>query len=250
VGPIAQGQVGKEQAEMEAGQLLHNNPVGYSAQDFTAALVTAIRDELSRVYWNVNQKKWKGGPSYDGWSSEDQECSYEPLPPGIEWRDYYNWGGSPDDADWDQGEANKPNFSFEGVEVRWYKRFGRSMNVNVVWPGEKWMRWFERCMQTIYAYESHNTTYSCSDPVPYPNPEGKVPLDAEEADLRHVELMEKCATLEAQINSMACVCLDVAGGKKPRFDKEDWRWCQALDWVVRLGIHALKAPGKLKLHDK
>lgn len=234
---------------MEVGQLIHNNPVGYSAQDFTAALVTAIRGELGRVYWNVNQKKWKGSPGYEGWNLKDQECSYEPLPPGIEWCGYYNWGGSPEDDDWDQSEADKPNFSFEGVEVRWYKRFGRSMNVNVVWPADKWLRWFERCMQTIYAYESQAMKYPHGDPIPYPDVDSKVSLDPEPADLRYVELLEKVATLEAQINCMACVCLDVSDRKKPRFDKDDWRYCHALDWVVRLGEHALKAPGRLKLHD-
>lgn len=233
---------------MEVGQIIHNNPVGYSAQDFTAALVSAIRDELDRVYWNVNQKKWKGGPRWDGWNHEDAECSYDPLPPGIEWRGYYNWGGSPEDDDWDQTEADKPNFSFEGVEVRWYKHFGRSMNVNVVWPAEKWQRWFERCMQTIYAYESrHSLSRLGRDPVPYPAADGIVSLSPEAADLRYVELTEKVETLKAQINSIACVCLDVENGKPLRFTRKDWRWCQALEWVTKLGCHALKAPGKFRL---
>jgi hypothetical protein len=160
---------------MELGQIIHNNPVGYSSSDFTAALVSAIRDELSRVYWNVNQKPWAGTPNgYDWW--DKGPLAYEPLPPGIEWRGYYNWGDSPEDDDWDQGEADKPNFSFEGVEVRWYKRFGRSMNVNVVWSAEKWARWFERCMQTIYAYESENSNVHYREKIPYPSPDGKVPL--------------------------------------------------------------------------
>lgn len=235
---------------MEVGQILHNNPVGCSAQDFTQALVTAIRDELARVYWNVNQKKWKGASSYDGWGDRDEECSYEPLPQGIEWRGYYNWGGSPEDGDWDQGEADKPNFSFEGVEVRWYKRFGRSMNVNVVWPAEKWLRWFERCMQTIYAYESQNTSHHHGDPTPYPDANGTVSLTPEAADLRYVELLQKVSTLEDQINCMACVCMDVAEHKEPRFEEKDWRGCYTLDWIVRLGRHALKAPGELELYDE
>ena len=232
---------------MEIGQIIHNKPVGRSAQDFTQALVSAIRDELSRVYWNVNQKPWAGSPQgYDWWN---EPLSYEPLPPGIEWRGYYNWGGSPEDDDWDQGEADKPNFSFEGVEVRWYKQFGRSMNVNVVWSAEKWQRWFERCMQTIYAYESQNCRAYHGDQIPYPDPAGIVSLTPERADLRYVELMEKVSTLEAQINCMACVCIDVADRKPPRFEKKDWRWCHALELVTRLGKHALKAPGKLELYD-
>lgn len=135
---------------MEAGQLLHNNPIGLDCPEFVCAMMVHIRSELACIYWNINQKPWAGaapgdiGGSDDYWSKEEKQ--WEPLPPGIEFRPYYNWGGSPEDSNWDQDQANKPNFSFEGVEIRWYKRFGRSMNVNVCWPPDKWVRWFERCM--------------------------------------------------------------------------------------------------------
>lgn len=238
---------------MELGQILHNNPVGLPASDFVDALITSLRSEIARVYWNVNEKAFYDAGPGDiggdrGWASNPAETRPPLGIPGIEWWPYYNWGGIPEDADWDQGAANRPNFSFEGVEIRWYKRFGRSMNVNVVWPAEKWVRWFERCRQTLRAWEDERG-HRHRDPTPYPEPSGTVSLTPESADLRHVELMRQVGTLEAQINCIACVCLDVAEKKAPRFGPEDWRWCSALDWVSRLGRHALQVPGRLKLHD-
>jgi hypothetical protein len=232
---------------MEFGQILHNNPVAMECESFHRALLNEIRRELNRVYRNVNQKQWAGSPNYDPWS--DEKAEYRPLPPGIEWNPYYNWGGSPDNPDWDQAEANKPNFSFEGVEFRWYKRFGRSLNVNVCWSADKWVRWYQRVMQTISAYEDENTSYNHGDPSPYPSPDDIVPMDVTPDDLRHMELMQKVATLEAQINCIACVCIDVADKEMPQADPEDWRWCQALEWVTKLGVHALNAPGEFKIHD-
>ena len=115
----------------EAGQILHNNPVGYDASDFVCALIEYLRKEIDRVYWNVHQKHWGGGSwDFKWWEKGFEAPSDDPDIPGIRWHSYYNWGGSPDDADWDQAEADKPNFSFDGVEVRWYKYFGRSMNVS------------------------------------------------------------------------------------------------------------------------
>lgn len=238
---------------MEVGQIIHNNPVGAPADDFVDALITSLRSEIARVYWNVNQKAFYDAGSGDiggrrSWGEPEE--SAPPLGiPGIEWWPYYNWGGCPEDDDWDQEAANRANFSFEGVEVRWYKHFGRSMNVNVVWSAEKWVRWFERCRQTLRAWEDERGHHHGGDPTAYPDPAGAVSLVADQGDLRHIELMKKVSTLEAQINCIACVCIDVSDQKEPRYEPEDWRWCQALEWVVRLGRHALKAPGKFELHD-
>jgi hypothetical protein len=166
----------------EIGQILHNNPVGAPMPDHAEALIYAIRRELARVYWNVNQKVWAGSPDYDPWTDRDKGCTFDPLPPGIEWRPYYNWGGCPEDDDWDQAEAEKPNFAFEGVEIRWYKHFGRSMNANVLWEPDKWVRWFDRCLQTIRAYESDHfvTRHGYGQRTPMPDPLGRVQLTSSE----------------------------------------------------------------------
>ena len=240
---------------MEVGQIIHNNPVGLEASEFVNALIYAIRRDITRVYWNVNQKQWKGDPEVDLWSDEAEELSYDTTIPGIEWRPYYNWGGCPSDPDWDQDEANKPNFSFEGVEIRWYKRFGRSMNVNVCWSAAKWQRWFERCVQAIDAREcehwmSRGGMGGLGEEIKYPDPGGKVPLEFEPDDIRFLKQSERIETLEARLNCIACVCIDVADGKKPRFESKDWRWCKELEWVTRLGLHALKAKTKFILQPK
>ena len=71
----------------------------------------------------------------------------------MEWRPYYNWEGCPEDPDWDQAEADKPNFSFDGVEFRWYKRYGRSLNVNVVWTAVEWEDWHLRAISVMDLWE-------------------------------------------------------------------------------------------------
>lgn len=173
---------------MELGQILHSNPVGFPASNFVDALITSLRSEIARVYWNVNQRAFYGAGASDIGGMRDWGAPAESAPPlgipGIEWWPYYNWGGSPEDDDWDQDAANRPNFSFEGVEVRWYKHFGRSLNVNVVWSAEKWVRWFERCHQTLRAWEHEHCHYHSGDPIPYPEPAGVVALTPEAAAWR------------------------------------------------------------------
>jgi hypothetical protein len=167
----------------ELGQLLHGNPVGFDLPDFADALMVAIRSEIARVYWNVRQSGWRGAGEgdigfMDAWvDAEKWEASTDdPGIPGIEWRPYYNWGGCPEDDDWDADLAARPNFSFEGVEIRWYKRFGRSMNANVNWPAEKWAAWFDRVMQTVRAFECQEGRLRLGKKKGYPLAEGRVLL--------------------------------------------------------------------------
>lgn len=150
----------------EIGQLLHNNPVGAPMPEFAQALIVAIRDEISRVYWNVNQRQWAETHSDHPWSwNEKDPPKFETGIPGVEWNPYYNWGGAPDDADWDQAKASAPNFSFEKVEIRWYKHFGRSMNANVQWPPDQWVAWFDRCIDAIRVYENRRDCYPREEAV-------------------------------------------------------------------------------------
>jgi hypothetical protein len=136
----------------EAGQILHNNPVGYDVPAFACALIVDIRDDLARAYWNVRQEKWVMSSQF-AWTEEGVGSVDDPGVPGMEWRSYYNWGGSPEDDDWDQAEADRPNLAFDGLEVRWYKHIRRSVNANVIWTPDQWVRWYERAQQTIAAWE-------------------------------------------------------------------------------------------------
>jgi hypothetical protein len=137
---------------MELGQIFHNNPVGIELPEYVRALVFHVRREIARVYWNVNHRCWAEDPSTNSFLTEG--LNYDTGIPGVEWRAYYNWGGCPDDPDWNQDEADKPNFRFEDIEIRWYKRFGRSMNVNAEKSPSEWVAWFDRCFDAILVYEN------------------------------------------------------------------------------------------------
>jgi hypothetical protein len=140
-----------QRAAFEAGQIFHNNPVALDMPEYAEALVEYLHERVGTACWNVNQKKW-GLSERHPWPPEDYTDDDIGIP-GMHWGDYYNWGGSPDDDDWDQAKADAPNLSFEGVEIRWYKFFGRSMNCTVEWSPAQWVTWFDRAMQTVRAWE-------------------------------------------------------------------------------------------------
>jgi len=115
-------------AHLEIGQALFGNPAGeYGFPEYAFALLNHLFTEISRVYGNLNQKDWR--------------YLSDPGFPGIEVRPYY-WGEDPEDA-------AKPNFSFGGVEIRWYKHPGRSMSCNLVKTEVEWVAWFNDCLKAI-----------------------------------------------------------------------------------------------------
>ena len=114
--------------KVELGQMIFGNPVGaYECTDFVEALVSALFDEIERVYWNKNQQEW----------DKDEDPNF----PGIEYHSYY-WGD-------DDKEAVKPNFKFKDIEVRWYKHPFRYATVNVSMTEKEWKKWFDQCMKVI-----------------------------------------------------------------------------------------------------
>ncbi len=52
-------------------------------------------------------------------------------------------------------EIEIPNFSYKGVELRWYKYFGRSMTLNVSKTERQWKDWYDDCMKTIRQQDIH-----------------------------------------------------------------------------------------------
>jgi hypothetical protein len=138
------------EAAVEIEQRPRNAPVQAPLPDYAFALVKHLRDTLARAYINTQQKWWDGS----GLAAGRLSHGLTPLPPGIEWRLYYNYGGDPTDPDWDQAQADAPNLSFEGVEIRWYKSFGRDMKANVNWGPDEWVTWFQRCLLTVLAWEA------------------------------------------------------------------------------------------------
>lgn len=53
----------------------------------------------------------------------------------------------------DNCEVQLPNFAYKGVELRWYKHFGRSMSVNVSMSEKEWRKWYDDCIQYVRGQE-------------------------------------------------------------------------------------------------
>lgn len=93
--------------------------------------------EIERVKWNRDQKVWDaaGGADHMG-----------EILPGVIWWLYW-WGE--DDA----AEAKRPNFSANGVEIRWYKHPGRGMSTTVDWDGNRWAVWLDVTLAQIRGHD-------------------------------------------------------------------------------------------------
>jgi len=46
-------------------------------------------------------------------------------------------------------EIEIPNFTFDGVELRWYKYFGRGMSLNCHKTEKQWREWYDKCLKQI-----------------------------------------------------------------------------------------------------
>jgi hypothetical protein len=124
---------------MEMGQALFGNPVSeYSCPDWVTALIKDMLDDLEMHHGNYHQHTadyFNENPFLDVCCRWEDTYFYEVG--GITFRRYY-WGD-------DEVEAEKPNFSFGEVEIRWYKYPGRGMTTNVKWKKPHlWVGWFER----------------------------------------------------------------------------------------------------------
>jgi hypothetical protein len=50
-------------------------------------------------------------------------------------------------------EDPEPNFVFGGACLWWYKRPGRSMETNVDWSPDQWVKWFDACTLKLKDWE-------------------------------------------------------------------------------------------------
>lgn len=101
-------------AELELGNLLWNESNAnqqYNCPRWVVALLADIGGEISRVYWNENQKQW---------DSAFQNTGNEYIGRCFEVR-AYSWG-----------EEEQPwNFKCGDVEVSWYKHLYRNPTINI-----------------------------------------------------------------------------------------------------------------------
>lgn len=109
----------------ELGQLAFGNPTGnYPCPHWCDALVREVLRQIEIWFFNKNQRAW--------------DLQEDPTIPGVECRPYY-WGD-------DETEAARPNLSFDGVEVRWYKHPMRGSSLNVEAEPYGMVEWFETCL--------------------------------------------------------------------------------------------------------
>jgi hypothetical protein len=118
--------------EPELGQAIFGNPTGDHALPAMVSLAfEGIRGDIEIAYWNRFQREFEPGlPLVKG------------EIPGIAWRPYW-WG------DEDAPEASLPNLTFEDVEIRWYKHFGRGMSCNVEMTPDRWFAFIARMKHHI-----------------------------------------------------------------------------------------------------
>ena len=120
--------------EPELGQIAFGNPTGdFGTEEWQDALLDYLLEEIDRIYWNKNQRKW---------NRQDPEFK------GVIFNPYY-WGE-------DEKEASKPNFKIKGMslEIRWYKYPGRGQSVNAEFSKEEWLEWFNKALEVIRKNEN------------------------------------------------------------------------------------------------
>lgn len=120
--------------EPELGQTLFGNPVGeYDVPEFARALLRGIMREIERVYWNIHQKNWDG--------------TTDPGIPGLTIRPY--WWGECECENECTCEASLPNLECGGLELRWYKYFGRGMSTTRTWSTTEWAQWYAETLELV-----------------------------------------------------------------------------------------------------
>lgn len=113
---------------------------------FLEALLVGIRSEIDRVYWNVNQRRWRAS----GCECPVTDAGID----GLRWTQPVEW----DDADC-SGE-----FEFDGVVVSWYKHLGRGMSAAgaSLEPAE-WVAWFDRVIDACDLFEERHHEIAAAD---------------------------------------------------------------------------------------
>lgn len=125
----------EEYYEPESGQAIFGAPTGhYDCTDYIEAIFSHLLAEVDRVYWNVYQRE------FDSYSQDEED--FVKLFAPLSYRSYW-WG------DEESPEAKLPNLSYDGVELRWYKHFGRGMSLNVQKEPAEWRDWLNTSLAFV-----------------------------------------------------------------------------------------------------
>jgi len=109
----------------------------HDASPMLDAALDAIRAELDRVMWNINQRVYD---SPFGNTGNSFECPAFKI-------EAYSWN-----EDYDQPF----NFKWKDVEINWYKYLGRDTSVNQVMSNDKIAEMLNECLEAIRKYEKEN----------------------------------------------------------------------------------------------
>ena len=132
----------------ELGQAVFGAPMAeFEPPEIAEAAMRSVLEELERVHGNREQTRDIRFGGNEGNEYELGEIRYKA----------YDWG----DCDCDtvgeclgKCEWSKPNFSYGGVEWRWYKYFGRGDSVNVNWSPSQWSDWLIKTLAYIRSFDS------------------------------------------------------------------------------------------------
>jgi hypothetical protein len=131
---------------MELGQMLFGNP--YSCPEYVKALVVDLLNDLE-IHWGNEHICTPGCEEFT--AIHNWEDVYDFSVGGITFKRYY-WGD-------DEGEAAKPNLSFKGIEVRWYKYPMRSSTTNVKMKAYQWVRWYDAFKYELGSHDEDTVRY-------------------------------------------------------------------------------------------
>lgn len=119
----------------ELGQAAFGAPWGeFEISEIGEAGIHYLLREMERVFWNRYQREM----STNGGDSED----WNALRSGVEFHEYW-WG------DGEAPEVARPNLSFDGLNIRWYKHPGRGMTVEREITPDQWSDWLNRALQAV-----------------------------------------------------------------------------------------------------
>jgi len=130
--------------DVELGQLLfHRDSIlEYEVPLFVEALLSYIREEVQRIYWNINQKELN--LETDEWV--EKEFAFRP----------YDWNF---DVESEKRDSQVSNIEFDGVKINFYKHFWRSMTSNIDKSKVQWIKWFEKFNKVLSKLEKNNLKY-------------------------------------------------------------------------------------------
>lgn len=117
----------------ELGQACFGCPTSeFACGEFVEAGLRYLCNEIERVEWNIRQEQFESPSSNNG--SEYNTYAFQ-------MRAYY-WGE-------DEKLQALPNFSCDGLEVRWYKYLGRGMSMNKEIDANEFFKIIDKCLKAV-----------------------------------------------------------------------------------------------------